>query len=105
MILDMEGDNLILKGDDIDFRKSADELVETQSKSKEMNFKAGFNHDYLISILNTMGGENLTLSQIGFNKLGFLRDDKNEGFETLWAIAPIALAEHKPKAKEEVAEA
>lgn len=95
MIIDMNGDNIVLSADDNDFNKKAEELIEVVEKSSLMNFVSGINHNYLLTVINNMTGENVYIVQPNYNVPFMFFDDSSEGYKTMWSIAAIALASQK----------
>jgi len=92
LVLDMQGEGLMLKAENLDVRKNAEELLEPSHKSDEMNFQSGVAFKQIKPAIVSSTGENLYLSQQHFKKPVFITDDSSEGFETLWLIAPVLLA-------------
>lgn len=96
IVFDMKGENLVIKGEDIDFRKKADELIEVSDKNEVMNFVSGFNGTFMKSIIQTLSGEDIYFTQLNSKKPGYFTDNSAEGFETIWIVAPMLVT---PKAE------
>ena len=103
MIFDMEGEGILLKTENTDRRKNAEELIEVQNKSKDINFISGIAYKVIKPAITSLSGENLFISQKKHSSIMFITDDSSEGFDTMWLIAPIALNINKDKDKEKEA--
>ena len=105
LIFDMKGDGILMKSINDDTRKKAEELIETQHKSEEMCFPAGFNHTTVRSAISSLSGSNIFFSMTSWKVPMFISDDSSEGFQTLWILMGMTLPEHKDaeaEIKEEV---
>ena len=91
IILDGKGENIIIKGEDIDFRRSSDELVETEIKASEMNFESAFNSDFLVLILGNLLGDKVIFSQISNNQPSFFMDNSSDSYHSRWLLAPMVI--------------
>jgi DNA polymerase-3 subunit beta len=104
IVFDFKGEGILLKSTNSDRRKEAEELVETNHKSKEMSFLVGFNYTVIRPAITSLLGENVFFSMSRFDAPMFITDDSSEGFETLWIVMGIKLAEHQEQKKSSEAE-
>lgn len=103
ILLDMKGEGILIKSINTDRRKEAEELLEVQSKSREMSFVSGLDHSKLRAAIASLSGEDIYLSQAAFKLPIFITDNSSEGFETIMLVAPINIgAKHnEQEVKEE----
>lgn len=95
IIFDMKEDGLILRAEEKDFRRKAEENIDVSEKSSHIAFKSGFSYDFINAIINNLSGENITLCQTASHQSAYISDDSAEGFESVFVVAPIMIAEEK----------
>ena len=85
--INMEDSDIVISSSNDEFSKKAEETIDVEYKSELMNFVSGVNHNYLSTILNTMTGENVFITQPAYNTPFLLVDDSTDGYTTMWGIA------------------
>ena len=88
--LHLEGNQLVVSGQDIDYSTSAEERVPCEYGDSPMNI--GFKGTFLIDILNNMGGENVIIELADPSRAGVIVPaEQEENEDLLMLLMPMML--------------
>ncbi|MFN5418039.1 MAG: hypothetical protein ACK5B9_13350 [Flavobacteriia bacterium] len=84
-------ENFNISAENVDFAKQSIESLDYAERLGEMKFVSGFNSDFVQTVMRSLDGENILMSQNTFNKPMIISDDKTRTQSIYFLISPLLI--------------